>query len=389
MSTATNRAQVYRGFEQGPIRPPSEARSLLIRVTRSCPWNRCTFCPVYKETTFSFRPVEHVKRDIDTVYRHVEKLRELADSSGPIEHTVVQRLIAEVEPGTSQAFAAAVHWFLAGGKKSVFLQDANSLAARAVDLVDVLKHLKAKFPFIHRTTSYARAQTIAARKASDLKATREAGLERIHIGLESGSDEVLQTVKKGATKKQHIRAGLKAKEAGMELSEYVMPGLGGRPLSDVHALETADALNQINPDFIRLRTLAISPRAPLFEEWKAGRFEKCTDVEVVREILTLIENLDGITSVIKSDHVLNLFSDLQGRLPDDRERMTTMLGDFLAMDPGQQRLFQIGKRLGIFSGLRDVDNAQKLAHLEQACRQLSVTPENVDEITDRIVTTYV
>lgn len=389
MSPEADTSETYHGFEQGPIRPPSEARSLLIRVTRNCPWNRCSFCPVYKETAFTFRSVEHVKRDIDAVHTHLEKLRKLAGPTDTIESDVIQRLTAELEPEASQAFAAAFHWFFAGRTKSVFLQDANSLAARVVDLVDILKHLETRFPFIHRTTSYARGQTIAARRVDDLEAMKDAGLDRIHIGLESGSDEILKAVQKGATKRQHITAGRKVKEAGIQLSEYVMPGLGGRSLSKVHALETADALNQINPDFIRLRTLALIPRAPLYEEFKVGRFEKCTDVEVVQEILTLIENLDGITSVIKSDHVLNLFPDVQGRLPRDRERMTTILHTFLSMDPEKQRQFQVGRRLGIFSRLSDLDDLQRLAQVEQACRQLRVTSENVDEITDQIMATYV
>jgi len=358
-------------------------------VTRNCPWNRCTFCPVYKDAKFSFRPVEHVKRDIDAVHLQFEKLHELADPEGHIDQDAIDSLVANLKPEAEGAFAAAFNWLLAGKLKSVFLQDANSPAARIVDLVDILKHLKMRFPFIHRVTSYARAQTIAARKITDLTAIRQAGLDRIHIGLESGSDKILQAVKKGATKKQHVAAGLKVKEAGMELSEYVMPGLGGRQLSEVHALETADALNQIDPHFIRLRTLAIPPRAPLHEEWSAGRFEKCTDVEVAQELLTLIENLNGVTGVIKSDHVLNLFPELHGRLPQNKERMTAILHEFLSMEPDRQRLFQVGRRLGVFTRLRDLDNPQQVIQAEQACRQLGVTAENVDAITDQLMTRYV
>ena len=127
-------------------------------------------------------------------------------------------------------------------------------------------------------------------------------------GSNQAPDKVLKMVKKGATKAQHIEAGIKVKNAGMELSEYVMPGLGGRAFSRIHAMETADALNQIDPDFIRLRTLAIPDSIPLHTDWTAGTFEKCTDLEMAEEILLLIEQLSGITSMIKSDHILNLFS---------------------------------------------------------------------------------
>ena len=120
-----------------------------------------------------------------------------------------------------------------------------------------------------------------------------------------------------------------------------------------------------------------------------GRFEKCTDLMMTQEILTLIEHLDGITSVIKSDHVLNLFPDLQGKLPRDKERMIDILRTFLLMDAQQQRLFQVGRRVGIFSRLWDMEHPQKMAQAETACRELGITPENVDEITDQIMTTYI
>ena len=200
----------YCGFEQGPIRPPSEAFSLLIRVTRNCPWNRCTFCPVYKGSEFSLRPVEHVKRDIDAVYEQVEKLRRAKDESGGVRDDEVDRLAANLAPNEAAVFSAAAHWLFGGGLRSVFLQDANSLAARPRDLVEILTYLRERFPSIERITSYARSQTVAFRKDDELRAIREAGLDRLHIGLESGCDEVLEMVRKGCTKQMHIEAGLKA-----------------------------------------------------------------------------------------------------------------------------------------------------------------------------------
>jgi hypothetical protein len=379
----------YQGFEQGPIRPPSEAYSLLIRVTRNCPWNRCSFCPVYKTAKFSFRPVEHVKKDIDLVHKHVEALRLMADESGRIPPAETRKLIQNTEPGEAAAFNAAFNWLFAGGMRSVFLQDADSLVMKPGDLVEILLHLRERFPSVKRITSYSRAHTIARKKDGDLKAIRDAGLNRIHVGLESGSDQVLAMVKKGVTKEIQISAGLKVKQAGMELSEYVMPGLGGRELSRIHALETADALNQIDPDFIRLRTLAIPPHAPLFEEYRAGRFEKCTDSMVAEELLLFIEKLDGITSVVKSDHILNLFIDLHGRLPKDKERMLRLLRTYLAMEPSDQLLYQVGRRLGVFTRIRDMEDGPKRAEVEEACRVLKVTPHNVDEITDQMMIRYI
>ena len=382
-------SESYCGFEQGPIRPPSEAYSLLVRVTRNCPWNRCTFCPVYKGTKFSRRPVEHVKRDIDAVHRHIQGFLELADESGRVPASEIKRVAEQVDADRSPAFVAAFNWYFAGGMESVFIQDANSLIIKPSDLVEILTHLKKRFPRIQRITSYARSQTIARSKEEDLKAIGDAGLNRIHIGLESGSDEVLKMVKKGVTKEMHIQAGQKVKRAGIELSEYYMPGLGGKKYLKEHALETADVLNQINPDFIRLRTLAIPNSAPLFEDWQSGRFEKCTEIEVIQEIRMFVERLDGITGVVKSDHILNLLQDLEGRLPEDKERMLNILRDFLEMDAERQALYQVGRRIGVFSGLSDMEKPNRMARAERACRELGITPENVDRVTTELMKRFI
>ena len=198
-------------------------------------------------------------------------LRQMADESGRILRTELHKAAKNNEQLDPQAFNAAMNWF-SGGMSSVFIQDANSLIMKPDHLVEILIHLKNLFPWVERITSYARSHTIARIKDDNLKAIREAGLNRIHIGLESGSDQVLKMIKKGVTKQTQIKAGLKVIKAGMELSEYVMPGLGGKQLSKTHALETADALNRINPDFIRLRTLAIPNSVELYDDYEAGNF---------------------------------------------------------------------------------------------------------------------
>ena len=388
MSRKRKTDESYQGFEQGPIRPPSEAYSLLIRVTRSCPWNRCTFCPVYKGSRFSIRPVDHVKRDIDSVHGYIEVIKQMADESGRILRSEVRKGIEDYEKLDPKAFNAALNWF-AGGMNSVFIQDANSLIIKPSNLVEILIHLKKQFPWVERVTSYARSHTIARIKDPDLKAIRDAGLNRIHIGLESGSDKVLKMVKKGVTKETHVKAGLKVKKAGMELSEYIMPGLGGREYSKIHALETADALNRINPEFIRLRTLAIPNSVELFDDLKAGGFEKCTDLMMAKEILLLIESLNGITSVLKSDHILNLFENVEGTLPRDKERMLEILRTFLAMEPERQCLYQVGRRLGFFSSLSDMESPHRLAKAEKTCQQLGITPDNVDEAIDELMKRFI
>ena len=331
MATVAQKSlETYRGFEQGPIRPPSEANSLLIRVTRNCPWNRCRFCPVYKGGRFSLRPADFVIEDIERVYRYVRAIREAAKERGRLTPADVNRIGQGVEPTDNAAFQAALHWD-AGGMQSVFLQDANSLVIKTQDLVRILDHLRRRFPWVLRITSYARSHTIARIAQADLQALAGGVLNRIHIGLESGADVVLQRMRKGTTTAGHIKAGQKVKAAGMELSEYVMPGLGGRALSRLHALETADALNQIDPDFIRLRTLAIPNHTDLAADRDSGRFEKLGDRETTKEVLLFLEHLNGITSMVKSDHILNLFQEVEGRLPDDQAAMTGTIRAFLSL----------------------------------------------------------
>jgi hypothetical protein len=375
-------------FEQGPIRPPSEAGSLLLRVTRNCPWNRCTFCPLYKGTEFSVRPAAHVMADIDAVARHVRALQQQEEQEGPLSTALLRQWHDRLPEEERAPFRAAAHW-LVNGLRSVFLQDADALAAGPEELLAVLKYLRRVFPQVDRVTSYSRSSTVVRYAPEDLQALCRAGLDRLHMGLESGSDNVLRKVRKGASQALHIRAGQMVRAAGMELSLYVMPGLGGRALSVEHARETAAALNRINPHFIRLRTLAVPPGTPLEEDLSAGRFEPCSSGEIVRETLMLIEALEGIDSIVASDHALNLFEDLEGKLPDDKERMIAMLGCFLSLDEDQRTLYLLGRRAGLFRGLGDMEDPAGRAAAEQLIRQLGVTPDNVEEICAELMKRFI
>jgi histone acetyltransferase (RNA polymerase elongator complex component) len=371
------------GFEIGPIRPPSEAASLLVRVMRNCAWNRCLFCPVYKQSEFSLRPVEHVKRDIDLVHKYLLHL------SGPTPSSrSVSSLESAMVPGEAMAFDAALRWYR-NGMQSVFLQDADALVAGSTDLAEILTHLKIRFPSIQRITSYSRSSTVNKMGPNELQMLRKRGLDRIHIGMESGSDKVLKIVRKGASKKIHVSAGVKVKEAGFELSEYVMPGLGGRSLSDEHALESADALNRINPDFIRLRPLAIPMRAPLYDLLRSGQFQPCNDVQVAQEIRLMIEHLDGISSMIVSDHILNLFADLNGRLPEDQHVMLGIIDRFLGLDEEEQVLYRFGRRLGVFSSLDDLSDSRRVGHVAGTMKEYGVTMANVDEIVAQLMQRFI
>ena len=376
----------YAGFEQGPIRPPSEAGSLLLRVTRNCPWNRCKFCPVYKGAQFSRRPVDHVLRDIEAVYRAVQTLTGEAGVAGRPEPARRQGM--GEAPGDLCAWQAAASW-VDNGRRSVFLQDADSLVIGAADLIAILSHLTKRFPGVQRVTSYARSSTVARMESRDLKALREAGLNRLHIGLESGANEVLRLMHKGTTQKNQIVAGQKVKQAGMELSEYYMPGLGGRGFWEANARETAAALNEINPDFIRLRTLAIPVGAPLYDDYQAGRFDKPSDVEMAREVLLFLESLRGLTSVVKSDHILNLLPEVEGALPEDQGLMISVVEAFLKLSPEEQVVYQVGRRTGMMNGLGDLENPFRRGRAEEIIRKNQITPQNVDGIIEELMRRFV
>ena len=175
----------------------------------------------------------------------------------------------------------------------------------------------------------------------------------------------------------------------LELSEYYMPGLGGRHLSRENALATADALNQIDPDFIRLRTLALPEGTPLAEQYQSGEFDKMGEVETAEELLLFLENLNGIESTVKSDHVLNLFSEVDGKLPQDKTKMISTVRSFLQLSPQQQMIFSIGRRTHRISKLTDLDDPIKYRYAEQMCTELGATIENADEIIDSIIKRFI
>jgi len=286
------------------------------------------------------------------------------------------------------SFHSALNWYK-GGMDSVFLQDANTLIVKPDDLVEILAHLKDLFPQIARVTSYARSHTIARISDANMEKIASAGLNRIHIGMESAADEVLKFVKKGVDKKTHIKAGQRVKRAGIQLSEYFMPGLGGKEHSRANAIETADAINQINPDFIRMRTLAVTDFSDLAKDVKAGRFTPLNDVDTAKELLMFLEHLDGITSTVKSDHILNLFQEVDGVLPRDKDAIISPVKEFLAMDTERQMIYRVGRRTGVFSQLADLERPDLMAHAQAAQDRYGVTEDNVDKFTETIIKQFI
>lgn len=341
-------------FEQGPIRPPNESKSFLLRITRNCPWNQCLFCPVYKGRKFSLRSVDEIKNDIRTAREIYESVKETSFSlgyAGEINSQVITNIYND--PTKSNSYRSLATWMYYG-TNACFLQDADNMIMKADELVEVLEFLRENFPEITRITTYSRSRTIAKKSEDELKRIRKAGLDRIHVGLETGYDPLLKIIKKGVTSEQQIDAGKKVLAAGMELSEYVMPGLGGQEMWKEHAVATANVLNQINPHFIRLRSLRIPGRVPLIELVKAGEFTKQTDDMIAEEIGVFIEMLDNITSTVTSDHIMNLLEEVTGTFPQDKQKMLDVIKKYQSMSDEERIIYRVGRRGGAYRSTNDL-----------------------------------
>jgi Radical SAM superfamily len=377
-------------FETGPIRPPSEATSLLLRLTRNCHWNKCGFCPVYKEDRFSIRKMDDVKRDIDAMAFVADAIRRRMDvprNDGVDRAAVIEAVeILDGGDGVDGDCARLMAFWMCHGLQNVFLQDADAMVLRTGQLVDILNHLRAAFPTINRITSYARSKTISRKSPDELKALRAAGLNRIHTGMESGSDAILTLFHKGVTQEEQIRSGRNVIAAGMELSEYFMPGLGGRERSKEHAIESAAVLTAVNPTFIRLRSTIPVPGTPLHRMMMEGQWTPLTEEEKVREIKTFLDHLGDITSTVRSDHIMNLLEDVAGTLPGDRQRILEPIDRFLGMSPSDRVAFIVGRRIGRFHYVSDYVPAPDV---ERVRRELIERFGSVDSGVLKILVNYI
>jgi len=378
-------------FEQGPIRPPSEARSLLIRVTRNCPWNKCAFCHTYRGTAFSLRTVAEIKEEITRIRQIADQIRQWSwrqGDGGRITDRLVNRIYSR-EDDVDDGYRSVAAW-LYFGSTSVFLQDANSLIMKTDDLAEVLTFIKAQFPSVGRITTYARSHTAARRSVEDFVKLREAGLTRIHIGMESGYDPLLAFIRKGVTAADHVTGGQRIVAAGISLSEYVMPGLGGRRWSREHALATADAINRINPEFARLRTLHVVPGTDLHDLMTRGEFQPLSDEKILREIRCFIEALNGIETTLVSDHILNLLEELEGKLPEDKARLLATVDRYFALPDEDRRIYRLGRRRGVYRRLDDLADARVYRRLQDVVSAYHEgDPGRLDQHLDGIMNRYI
>lgn len=331
-------------FRIGPIRPPSEAESLLLQVTNGCTWNKCKFCQLYRGTKFKAYSADSIKADIDNMVVIADRVRKYQASDGSWDIAGINRELQLYDGDEMQCFYMIANWLLGGGE-NVFLQDGNTTALSSGRLTDVLIYLRQAFPSIKRITSYGRAENLSKVSAEEFAELKAAGLDRIHSGFETGSDAVLKKINKGVTAQQEITAGRNVKAGGIELSVYFMPGVGGKELTVENAAGTAEVINAVDPDFFRIRTAFIKPGTGLYEDFLNGDLTLCSDDEKLIEIRTVIERAEGIETMLVSDHMINLLQEIEGSLKNDKDKMIAVIDDYLAMPEEEKKMYQAARRM--------------------------------------------
>jgi len=270
-------------YDMPLFRPPSEAFSLILQVTIGCSHNACTFCGMYKMKKFRVKDWDEIESDI----------------------------------------VKASHY--SDGVDKIFLADGNALAMDTGQMLMLLEKLYKTFPDLKRVSSYAGPRDLLRKTTEDLQKISRAGLKLLYLGVESGSDDILKGVNKGVTAAEMMEAGQRAREAGFELSVTVLTGLGGKSKSRENAVETAALLNGIQPDYIGALTLTPTPNTILYNNLKKGNFSLLNPLENLQEIKWMLEKLTMQKCLFRCNHANYL--PLKGMLPDDSERLTSLLGD--------------------------------------------------------------
>lgn len=265
-------------YEQPLFRPPSEAYSLILQVTIGCSHNVCGFCSMYKGKSFRVRSLAEILADIAEAkvrYGYVEK---------------------------------------------IFLADGDALAMDTGDLLVVLAALRKSFPQVGQVSLYAGPKNILEKSEAELRAIREAGISLAYFGIESGDENVLQEIKKGATPEEVAQAGRKIQAAGIDLSATVILGLAGKEGWREHALATAALASRVNPKYLAALTLMMDEKAPLAKRVERGELTLLSPVECLLELKMLLENLNVSHCLFRSNHASNYLA-VNGRLPHDQRKM--------------------------------------------------------------------
>lgn len=260
-------------------RPPSEAYSLIVQATLGCSHNKCTFCDMYKTKKFIIKPIEQIKKEID-YYRETIK-------SAP----------------------------------RVFLADGDALIIEFEMLSEIIVYIKERFPECNRISMYGSPKSILLKSEKELKELKNLGVFLIYLGLESGDDEVLKSVNKGVVVKEIIDAGLKVKGAGIKLSITAIAGLGGKALSNNHAINTGRAVSVIQPEYFSILSLMYNKNTELYKDIENGSFAPLENFEILNEIKKIIQNIDTESNIIfRSNHASNYLS-LEGTFPKDKNKI--------------------------------------------------------------------
>ena len=271
-------------------RPPSEFDSLIIQATIGCPHNKCSFCNMYSDRKFRIRPLDDIIEDLE---------------QGRLDY------------GTSV--------------EKIFFSDGNTVLMKTDDLLKLLHHCYKLFPNLKRVTMYGSAQYINLKTLDEFIKLQEAGLSRIHCGMESGDNDILKLMNKGFTREEMYKAGTLIKKANIELSLYYIVGLGGTYLYKNHAINSGKLINDINPDFIRLRTLIPFENTIVYDLCKKDKFEIINGHDALNETKLFVESLESITSYFLSDHVSN-HCNANGKFPEDKNEILKELEISLSLD---------------------------------------------------------
>jgi hypothetical protein len=340
-------------IEAGPMGAIGEAESLMLRVSRNCPWNRCLFCPAYKDRKFSKRTVAEMIKEIDAI-RRIAELIEKASSEIGFRGIVSREALLHVIRNNPDIFENrdairslnnVANWLFHGGKR-VFLQDANALAMNPGDLVRVLTYLKDSFGAIDTITSYARSKTCSRRTREELEELKNAGLSWCFVGIESGCDEILKFMNKGVTRAEHLEAGRKMLDAGIDIAAFIMPGLAGanRTKSEHHIKETITLLNDIKPTEVRLRSIAVLEASPLFELYREGKYEPAAEDQMIEEIRLLLEGFD-FDCTIETYQMTNVLFNVKGDLKEKRDELISRIEGFQSLPPFERSRLRFNKYL--------------------------------------------
>ncbi|MFZ1985278.1 MAG: radical SAM protein [Desulfatitalea sp.] len=274
-------------YEGNIIRPPSEANSILLQVTVGCSHNKCAFCGTYRGERFKIKPDETIMADI--------------------------------------AFAAEY----CKRQRRVFLCDGDALIIPQKRLMTILRAIREQLPWVTRIGSYANTKSIAMKSDEELQAVHASGLGILYMGLESGDDETLQAMNKGASAERMIAMARKAKRAGFKLSVTVILGIAGRQRSQEHAVATGRVLSAMDPDYVGALSLMLVPNTPLYAEYRDGRFPLLGPEEMLRELRTIFAETHLSQGLFHANHASN-YLPIRARLPKDREAVLDLIDKALA-----------------------------------------------------------